>query len=333
MKIAASEARALAIAFLVRRGMPATHAEAVADHLIYATRAGHAFAGLPRLLPIAKRLERDGSGGEIRTTRQTDKSAVIDGANVIGYVTSLAGMDTAIGLAKQSGVGIVGVNNSWYSGLLRYYVERAADAGLIGIHAANSARRVAPFGGADRVLGTNPFAFAFPADGAPLVIDFATAALMEGDVLYHQALGKPLPPGNAVDAGGAPTVDPTAALAGAILGWGGVRGFAVSMAVQALAALAGGDPVVDDAGRWGYLFIAIDPELLMPLPDYRRRIAMLRSIVEASRPVPGGSRVRAPGTATQRRLAQAATHDWIEVDDEILRRIAERSQTQLDRMP
>ena len=322
MKIAASEARALAIAFLARHGMSSGYAEAVADHLIYATHAGHAFAGLPRLLPIAKRLERDGAGSEIRITKQTDKSAVIDGGNVIGYVTALTGIDTAIGLAKASGVGIVGVNNSSYSGLLRYYVERAAEAGLIGIHAANSVKRVAPFGGAERVLGTNPFALAFPADGAPLVIDFATSALTEGDVLYHQALGKPLPPGCAVDAQGAPTIDPTAALGGAILGWGGARGFAVSMAVQALAALAGGDPVVEDAGRWGYLFIAIDPELLMPLPEFKSRIASLRSTVESSRPVAGGSPVRAPGTATQRRLAEAATHDWIEVDDEILRRIA-----------
>jgi LDH2 family malate/lactate/ureidoglycolate dehydrogenase len=322
MKIAASQARELAIGFLVRHGMPGAHAEAVADHLVYATRAGHAFAGLPRLLPIAKRLQRSGVGGEIRITRPTDKSAVIDGANVIGYVTSLTGMDLAIDLARTSGVGIVGVNNSWFSGLLRYYVERAGQAGLIGIHAANSTARVAPFGGADRVLGTNPFAFAFPAEGAPLVIDFATASLMEGDVLYHQALGKSLPPGHAVDAQGAPTVDPTAALAGAILGWGGARGFAVSMAVQALAALAGGDPVVDDAGRWGYLFIAIDPALLMPLPEYKRRIAALRSAVEASRPVAGGPPVRAPGTATQQRLAQAAAQDWIEVDDEILRRIS-----------
>jgi LDH2 family malate/lactate/ureidoglycolate dehydrogenase len=322
MKIPTLEARALAIAFLVRHGMSAEHAQVVADHLIYATRAGHAFAGLSRLLPIAERLRRTGVGGEIRIVSQTDKSAVIDGANVIGYVTSLLGIDTAIGLARKGGVGIVGVNNSWFSGMLRYYVERAADAGLIGIHAANSTAIVAPFGGADRVLGTNPFAFAFPAEGPPLVIDFATAAIMWGDAVYHQQLGKPLPPGCAVDSAGAPTVDPGSALTGAILGWGGARGFAVSMAVQALAILAGSDSVVGEAGKWGYLFIVIDPELLMPLDDFKQRIAALRFAVEGSRPIPGGPPVRVPGTATQVRLAAAVRNDWIEIDDEILRRIA-----------
>jgi len=322
MKIAALEARALAIGFLERHGMPAEHAQVVADHLIYATRAGHAFAGLSRLLPIAERLRRSGVGGEIRVVKQTDRSAVIDGANVIGYVTSLLGMDTAIGLARRWGVGIVGVNNSWFSGMLRYYVERAANAGLIGIHAANSTAMVAPLGGADRVLGTNPFAFAFPAVGPPLVIDFATAAIMWGDVVYHQQLGKSLPPGCAVDAAGEPTVDPNSALTGAILGWGGARGFAVSMVVQALAILAGSDPVVGEVGKWGYLFIVIDPELLMPLEDFKQRIAALRSAVESSRPIPGGPPVRAPGSGTQVRLAAAATNDWIEIDDEIHRRIA-----------
>jgi len=317
-RIPCDEARALAIAFLGRRGMSQAHAGAVADHLIYATHAGHDFAGFSRLLPLAKTLEARGLGGEITTTRETDKSAFIDGANVNGYVTSVLGMDKAIELAKKSGVGIVGVSNSWFSGMLRYYVERATDAGLIGIHAANSTARVAPHGGVDRLLGTNPIAFAFPADDAPLIVDFSSAAIMWGDVLYHQQTGRPLPEGKAVDAEGRPTVDPAAALAGAFLSWGGPRGSALSVIVQALGILGGSDPIVSESGKWGYFFMAIDPELLMPLGDFKRKIAAMRSAIEVSRPDPDGPPVRVPGSSGARNITEGRKRGWIEVDDAIL---------------
>lgn len=179
-KLTLADARAVAVAYLGHHGMPADHAGMVADHLIYATLAGHDFAGLSRLQPIAGMLKERGPGGTIAVLRETPLSAQLDGANVNGYVTSVLAMDKAIALAKRSGIGVVGVSNSWFSGMLRYYVERAADAGLIGMHAGNSTARVAPFGGIDRLLGTNPIAFAFPSDPAPLVIDFSSASVMWG---------------------------------------------------------------------------------------------------------------------------------------------------------
>lgn len=324
-RLSLDDAKAVAVDFLLRQGMPADHAGMVADHLIYATLAGHNFAGFSRLLPLAERLQQRGIGGAIQVVRETDKSAVIDGADVNGYVTSVIGMDKAVELAKKSGVGIVGVNNSWFSGMLRYYVERAANAGLVGIHAANSTARVAPYGGIDRLLGTNPMAFAFPATGAPLVIDFASASMMWGDVLYHDQLGKPLPEGRAVDPEGHPTVNPMAALAGAILPWGGPRGSGVSVLVQALGILGGSDPIVGEAGKWGYFFMAIDPELLMPLEQFRQRIGSMRDAIERSRPVPGGAPVRAPGSSSQRNLDAGRARGWIEVDDEIYQALVRRS--------
>ncbi len=322
MKIALEKARQLAVDFLVRHDMPAGHAGMVADHLVYATLAGHSFAGLSRLLPIAERLREQGPGGEIRTVHETDKSAVIDGANVTGYVTAVLGMDKAIALARKSGVGVVAVSNSWFSGLLSYYVERAAQADLIGMHAANTTARVAPHGGIDRLLGTNPIAFAFPAAGEPLVVDFATASMMWGDVIFHQQIGQPIPEGRAVDAGGAPTVDPAAALAGAIRAWGGPRGSALSIVVQALGILGGSDPIIGDAGRWGYFFMALDPGLLLPLDIFKERIAGMRAAIESSRPASQGVPVRAPGSASRSRVEEGRERGWIEVDDEIVRAIS-----------
>jgi LDH2 family malate/lactate/ureidoglycolate dehydrogenase len=316
-KLSLDDARALAVAFLVRQEMPEDHAGMVADHLIYATLAGHTFAGFSRLLPLAERLRELGTGGTIRVLRETDKSAVIDGAGVNGYVTSVIAMDKAIALARKSGVGIVALSNSWFSGMLRYYVERAANADLIGMHAANTTARVAPHGGIDRLLGTNPMAFAFPAAGSPLVVDFSTASMTWGDVIYHQQTGKRLPEGRAVDAAGHPTLDPVAALAGAILAWGGPRGSGVSVLVQALGILGGSDPIIGDTGKWGYFFMAIDPGLLLPLDDFKQRIGSMRESIESSRPAPGGAPVRVPGSSSQRNLDEGRARGWIEVDDEI----------------
>lgn len=294
----------------------------VADHLVHATLAGHDFAGMSRLQPIASMLKERGPGGKITTLRETSNSALLDGANVNGYVTSVLAMDKAIELAKRSGIGIVGVSNSWFSGMLRYYVERAADANLVGMHAANSTARVAPFGGIDRLLGTNPIAFAVPSQTVPLIVDFSSASLMWGDVLYHQQIGKPLPEGRAVDSTGSPTLDPASALQGAILSWGGARGSALSVIVQALGILGGSDPIVRDGdGRWDYFFMAVDPELLMPLQEFKAKISSLQQQVETSRPVPGGSPVRTPGSAAATRIREGRERGWIEVDEPIFQAI------------
>lgn len=317
MKLSIEQARTLAVAWLEHHGMGMEHAGIVADHLIYASLAGHDFAGLPRLVPIAENLRRRGCGGTVKAVMKTPNSALIDGADVIGYVTSLTGIDTAIELARHSGIGIVGVNNSWFSGLLRYYVERAANAGLIAMHAANSVARVAPHGSMDRLLGTNPIAFAFPTDTQPLVVDFATSSISWGDVLYHQQIGKPLPEGRALDANGLPTTDPMTALAGAFLPWGGARGASLSVVVQALGIFAGSDPIVQEAGKWGYFFVAIDPAILMEPAQFRQRIASLRDSIEGSRAAPGSAAVHAPGRRSGRQVQEGRARGWIEVADEV----------------
>ncbi len=321
MRLTLKDARELATATLLRVGLPRDHAEIVAAHLVHAAGAGHTFAGLPRLVALAEIIKKRGPGGPITTLSETPQSAVIDGADVNGYVTSLIGMDKAIELAEKTGIGIVGVRNSWYSGLLAYYVERAARKGLVGFHAANSTARVAPHGGADRIFGTNPMAFAFPADGEPLIVDFSSAKMAWGDVLYHQKLGLPLPEGTAVDPDGAPTLDPAQALAGAILPWGGARGMGVATIVQVLGILAGSPPIMQETGGWGYFFLAFKPGLLMPLDDFKHRVDALRRAVESSRPSAGNDAVRMPGTGSRNRSRETASRDLIEIDDEIYRSI------------
>lgn len=317
MQLALAEARRLVIDVLTRFDVTAEHAGIVGDHLVDAAAAGHPFAGLPRVLALVEHLRQRAPARPIRVERRSPNAAVIDGGGTNGYVTSLIGIDTAIDLARENGVGIVGIHDTWFSGRLAYYVERAARAGMVAFHTANTMARVAPAGGVDRIFGTNPLAFAFPCDPDPLVIDFGTGMTTWGDVLLRQKLGVPLDPCTAVDPAGQPTTDPGAALAGAFLPWGGHRGYGLSLVVQLLGVMCGSRTIVDEVSACGFFFLVVDPALLTSADAFKADVAALASQIEDSRPAPGIERVRVPGrsSAAKRRAALAA--GTIEVDESI----------------
>lgn len=297
--------------------MEAEHAGLIADHILDAELALRPAGGMMSVVTLAEHMKGRDWADEIKVERIGANSATVDGGGMTGYVTSIIAMDTAIDLARQSGIGIVGLHDSWWSGGLAHYLERAACEGLIAIHAASAKARVAPFGGSDPILGTNPLAFGFPADPDPLVIDIGTSAMTAGELRMRLRLGRPLDPGTAVDADGAETLDPGAVAAGAILPWGGPRGYAIALAIQVLGILAGGQPVAREVRESGFLFIVFNPELLMPLPEFKARVGELMATLETSRPADGSPGVRVPGrraAATRRATRETGT---IDVDDDI----------------
>lgn len=317
MELSFSDARALVVAILTRYGVAEDHAGIVGDHLIDAAGAGHPFAGLPRVMALVEHLKHREPARPISVSRKTPNSALVDGGGVNGYVTSLIGIDTAIEIAREQGVAVVGIKDTWFSGRLAYYVERAARQGLIAIHTANTLARVAPSGGIDRIFGTNPIAFAFPGEPDPLVVDFGTGMTTWGETLLRQKLGKPLEPGSAVDANGHPTTDPTEALDGAFLPWGGHRGYGIALVVQALAILCGSKIVVEDVSDCGFFFLVIDPAVLTEAEAFRVQIGELVRHIEGSRPAPGVARVRVPGQSSNRARAETKARGTIAVDDAV----------------
>jgi LDH2 family malate/lactate/ureidoglycolate dehydrogenase len=179
----------------------------------------------------------------------------------------------AIEKAAAHGVAVVGATNSWMSGRSAYYCEMIARADLVSIHTASSARHVAPFGGAGPVLGTNPIAFGLPSAQGPVVLDMGTSAFMGTELALRERLGQLLPEGVALDCDGRPTRDPRSAREGALLPFGGYKGFGLAFIIQALGVLAGSamDPDKDD----GYLFVVIKPDLLVPLDEFKRDVTAL----------------------------------------------------------
>ncbi|WP_112313219.1 Ldh family oxidoreductase [Pseudogemmobacter bohemicus] len=173
--------------------------------------------------------------------------------------------------AKKLGLAAMVINDCTHLAALWPEVEAVAAHGLAAMVMCPSYATVAPTGGKDPLLGTNPFAFGWPRpDSDPYVFDFATSVAARGEVELHRRAGKQLPEGWALDKDGHPTTDPEAALAGAMLPFGGHKGSAISTMIELLAGIMIGDltsPEVLDylgsttlAPRHGELILAFSPE-------------------------------------------------------------------------
>ena len=159
VRLSVGDARALAEAALARIGYVAD--DACIRQLIDNALCGYRFAGLPRILAIAK--TRD-TRVPVAVLHETPVSALVDGANNVGYVAVCRGAEIAIAKAKRAGIATVGVYNSYFSGRNAYYLERIVNSGLVGLHTASGAPHIVPPGATLVWLGTNPIAFGFPSD-------------------------------------------------------------------------------------------------------------------------------------------------------------------------
>ena len=279
--------------------------------MIDAALCGYEYSGLAKILNIPEHRRFKRPRYPMKASRETEISALFDGGNNVGMLVIYHAARAAIDKASSRGIAVIGVTNSWMSGRSAYYMEMVANAGLVGMHTAASARSVAPLGGTRPALGTNPIAFGMPSSRGPVVLDMGTSAFMGTDLAYRERLGQLLPEGVAVDAEGQPTRDPAAARLGALLPFGGYKGFGLAFIVQALGVLAGS--AVDPDGDDGYLFVVLKPDLLIDPEDFKKQLSGLIDRIKATPRQPGVREIRIPGERAVRSREQAL-RDGIEID-------------------
>jgi LDH2 family malate/lactate/ureidoglycolate dehydrogenase len=263
VRLSVGDARALGEAALARIGYVADDACIITDQLIDNALCGYRFAGLPRILAIAREARTRDTRVPVAVVHETPVSARVDGGNNVGYVAVYRGAEIAIAKAKQTGIAAVGVYNSYFSGRNAYYLERIVEAGLVGLHTASGSPHIVPPGATRPALGTNPIAFGFPSADGPVIFDIGTASLMWGEVLLAAETGEALPPGVAFDADGNPTVDGRAAAQGGVTAFGGHKGYGLAFAIQALGLLAGAAIPRGQVQDYGFLFLVVDPGPLL----------------------------------------------------------------------
>ena len=304
LRLTEAEARAIGETAVQRIGYTAEDARIVVDQLIDNMLCGYKFAGLPRILAMAGDEKIKDARTPIKVVKETAVSALMDGGNNIGYVTCYHAAQKAVEKAKAHGIACVGVYNTYYSGRNAYFVEQIVKHGYVCMHTGSNKPRVVPPGAARAALGTNPIAYGFPSNEGAIIVDMGTAALMWGDVLLHAHLGEPLPEGVGVDQHGNPTRDAAAAVKGGVAPFGGkdyvYKGFGLSFAMQALGLLAGSAIPRDTPMDYGFLFWAVDPNIMLPAGDFKERMSQFVRDIKALPKQPGVKEIRIPSERANR---------------------------------
>ena len=314
IRLSVAEARDHAERAMRGIGYDTEEAYIVADHAIDAALCGYEYSGLAKLLNIPEHRRFKEPCRPTRVLRENEVSVLYDGGNNVGMLVMYHAARGAIAKAATHGFAIAGVTNSWMSGRSAYYVEMIANADLIGIHTAGSARAVAPPGGTRPELGTNPIAFGLPSSRGPIVFDMGTSAFMGTDLTYRERMGQLLPQGVAIDPEGHPTRDPSLARAGALLPFGGYKGFGLALIVQAFGLLAGSARYADQDD--GYLFVVFKPQLLADLNEFKQQLGDLIERIKATPRLPEVSKIRIPGERAFR-SRERALQEGIEVDSAV----------------
>jgi len=289
--VRAMDARALVVRLLRKSGTPPKHAQVVADHLIESSQLGVHSHGLIRVPQYVHEIMAGDIDPVVKPERAARRSATmwVTGNGGFGQVTAQYATHQAQALAARYGVGLVVANHLGHSGRLGAYAEKLAANGYLGAIFGSgppSGHLVAPFGGVEGRLATNPIAFAIPNGKEPVVADFSTSAMPEGRVRSLRNLGNLLPEGVLQDAAGNATNDPSVLYGhprGTLLPLGGRtfghKGYALGLFVEAMATLLAGDQT-DDRSRVGgnltVLAIATQPGFA---DRTRRMVEYLRSAV------------------------------------------------------
>lgn len=318
-------------------GVPSDEAPIIAELLVASNLAGHDSHGVLRI-PQYMGLIASGliqPGAPMETERETLSHAVINGNWGFGHVIAQRAMSLAIEKAKSSTISAISVYNCNHIGRIGSYPMMAAEAGMVGItlvNAGGTALYVAPFGGRDGRLATNPIAIATPTrKGQPMLLDITSSVVAQGKIRVALNRGESVPLGWLMNSEGEPTQNPQDLMKsppGALLPLGGIvghKGYALGLMIDILGgALSGAGCSGSGNTRLqnGVLMIVLDIANFTPLDDFYDHVDGLITHVKASPPAPGFEEILTPGEIEARQTEQRL-REGIPIDDETWRQIRE----------
>ncbi len=301
---------------------------AVVDHLIESNLFGHDSHGVIRFGQYVRSIREGVFQACVRpqVASETPCTAVIDAGGALGQVGATFAADLAIRKARQHGVAAVSLRNTSHVGRVGAYPLRVARAGMIGSMFTNAGRlgyQIAPFGGIDGRLSTNPVAFSVPRREAdPILVDMTTSVVAEGKIRVAINRGETVPEGWLIDSDGNPTTNPADFKAdppGAILPLGGVvahKGFALGLVVELLGGILSGQGCAAGEREMvsnGALITAYHIEHFAEMDFYYDEVEALIRHIRSSRLAPGFKEILLPGEPEFRKARQLEA-EGIEVE-------------------
>lgn len=241
--------------------------------------------------------------------------AVIDAGGGLGAIACNRAMDLAIQRARDAGVAYVGVRSSSHFGMAGYFTMKALEHDQIGFCTTNGPAVMAPWGGKQPMLCNNPFSYSIPSgDEPPIVLDMACSAVARGRVRAMARDGLSIPDGWAIDRNGQPTTDSRKAMEGAVLPFGGYKGYGIAVINEILSSALVGALFSFEVARgivrnaeaelqdktqkaWmcGHLVGALDIGRIVPINEFKRRVDELIRVVRGSALASGAERIYLPG--------------------------------------
>jgi LDH2 family malate/lactate/ureidoglycolate dehydrogenase len=301
---------------LIASGVTEADAALVAESLVQADLWGHGSHGLLRLPWYVARL-RSGAMRAVTdpgVLTDTGPLVLLDGRDGIGQVLTDRARVLATDRARQHGVGVVGVRDSNHFGTAMWFTRRAARDGFVAVLTTNASPAMAPWGGREKRLGTNPWSIAAPGpDGRVVAVDIANTAVARGKIYLAQSRGESIPESWALTADGAPTTDPAEGVLGVVLPMAGHKGYAIAFMMDVLSGALTGSAVgtgvhgpyePEARSGCGHLFLALDPDAFGDRAGFDARV---RQLVDEARSTPlaqGSDAVFSPGEVEDR--AEAA---------------------------
>ena len=292
----------------VAEGVPEQEARTVATHQVKANLVGHDSHGVIHIPEYVERIRRGHivPGATFEVEKETPSTACINGNWGIGFVVTERAMGMAIEKAKVTNVAVMTIHHQSHIGRLGEYAAMAAREGMIGMITADSGagpKAVAPFGGRERRLGTNPICIAVPSDmEGTVLLDMATSAVAGGKVALARSRKELIPLGWVIDQQGNPTTDPNDYYrGGAILPLGadqGHKGSGLSFMVETLSGILTGlgfgiDP---QARHNDGCFIAVfNVEAFRPLEEFKKEVRAFARFIKDTPLAKGFSEVLYPG--------------------------------------
>ena len=292
-------------------GVPKDEAFIVAENLVETTLLGmdsHGVVRIPQYVTAILDGKGDGAikpGGAITVENDRGTTAVVDCGCNFGQVGGVRAMELAIKKAKEHGISCVMAKNCNHAGRLGAFTQMAAEAGMVALATCNSPKHghwVAPFGGKEGRLATNPFAFSAPTSGDPVVFDMSTSAISEGAVRLCHNKGIPVPADCINDAQGQTTTDSNDFYAdpkGTIKPFGGFAGYkgtGLGIMVEMLSGTLKGDLITGDGiiGN-GLCFIVINIANFVEPKKFDELGTSLVEYMRSSAPVDESKKVQVPG--------------------------------------
>ena len=307
-RFSADTLRRFIAAALVAHGLPQADAGTVAELMVEADPLGGDGHGIFRLPRYLARLEAGGfnPAPQIHIDRRQGAMALIDGDNAMGHLVMKRCADLAVEIASEQGIGWVGAHHSNHAGAAGVYAMMPLSSDMIGIYVAvGNANHMAPWGGIELLLSTNPIAVAIPGQTMPVLLDMATTTAAYGKVKLAAQRGEMMPEGWMIDALGQALTDPSKAGGGSLLPIGGPKGFGLALVFGLLAGTLNGaafgrdviDFNADDSSptNTGQFILALDIKAFGDVAAFKSRVDAIRAEMKSSPLRSGFEAIRLPG--------------------------------------